>query len=670
MKLDFEFKRWFLPSVLLLGTLGMTGFFIHQCLFSPDVAFLTQNKKADWIMFPEYELFDWIRPEGGPLTTTFKKSFTLATQPKTATIRIRAFRSLILKVNGTEILHAATRVKNWKHIIALDISPYLKNGVNRLEATVMNYGSPPVLWLCLEALPQPIRTDPSWIVLKKDKPETAATVADDTSIPPFNFFFFFLRKRSTLLALQKTGWALITCFVCFIFAYLSRKRFAENFRSSLLPLFVLEIITLVWIIFIFNKFVGIPLITGFDAPAHLKHIGAFLNLEPFQNPHLTYTLDDFAFHHPPFFYWLSAWFFRVISLFQKQAANLNVIKLIPFVCGLTQIWLAWFSARHLFRQEIRLIMFTIVISAIIPMNIYLSAYISNETLHAVLISSGISLMVVNLTRSEAKASITILTAIVSGLALLTKLTAFIVIPIFIFFLAVKTLIAEKNTSKSIRHILSFVAVFFGIAGWYFLKNFREFGSLSPGLSEHRIYWQSPGFHTLKYFLSLGDFIIHPYYASTVSFFGGLYSTFWGDGFTGSVFPPLMWNYPYVSSSYVLALPLSILLIWGAIKMIIFGMKNSEIEKRMVYFFLFSILVSYFFFLTQVTLSWPHWSLPKAFYGLFAVVPISIAGALALDDVHKILNRLQWPWISACFYGWLGTLAFTIYLAYTMPGTLP
>ena len=90
-----------------------------------------------------------------------------------------------------------------------------------------------------------------------------------------------------------------------------------------------------------------------------------------------------------------------------------------------------------------------------------------------------------------------------GLASITKVTAITIFPVIFLFIFVKMLFIDMaRLHESINKIVALLIVIVVISGWYYVRNFVLFGkliminwNLPTGM-----WWQDPGFHTLKYYL--------------------------------------------------------------------------------------------------------------------------------------------------------------------------
>jgi hypothetical protein len=127
----------------------------------PDIAFLSARPGAEWIVYPS---------PGNPATHTaveldalFRRSFTLASRPRSAELHLRAFRRFQLTVNGQSALRSSDDA-SWKSECRVDIASLLRVGDNRVEVLVSNRMGPPALWLRLILPGQTIGSDERWAV--------------------------------------------------------------------------------------------------------------------------------------------------------------------------------------------------------------------------------------------------------------------------------------------------------------------------------------------------------------------------------------------------------------------------------------------------------------------------------------------------------------------------
>lgn len=144
---------------LLVAALAAgTAWIVWGCLKREDVAFLSREKPAEWIVFP-------VPPDPEPstcarITTVFRRNFQLPTTPARATLKLRAFKSCAVTLNDQPLPVPAPA--NWKETVTLDATRHLRAGDNTLAITVTNFSGPPALWLELAADGFALLSDETW----------------------------------------------------------------------------------------------------------------------------------------------------------------------------------------------------------------------------------------------------------------------------------------------------------------------------------------------------------------------------------------------------------------------------------------------------------------------------------------------------------------------------
>lgn len=331
---------------------------------------------------------------------------------------------------------------------------------------------------------------------------------------------------------------------------------------------------------------------------------------------------------------------------------------------------AYALGRMVFKDDPLRILFVVLFAGFIPMNIYMSAYMGNEPLHAVLVGGSL-VMTVHIFRSpKVGFSHMIYLGLLLGLAILTKITAWAILPVVVFCLAYKIIRIDRKKFKGVTaRLISLLLVIGVISGWYYVRNIIHFGRLfviSWNLPGH-LWWQDPGFHTIQYYLSFGEALRHPYFSTFHSFWDSIYSTVWGDGHIGSMAffkdRPAVWNYDYMSAVYLLALPAAGIFLVGLFRAVRAALGKKEPSSKVIMTFLIMSVYAIGFFILFSTLWVPIYSQAKAFYGLSAIGPISIIFALGLGDIHNWLASPRLIVARTVFYGWFGTLIGVVFLSF-------
>jgi hypothetical protein len=374
--------------------------------------------------------------------------------------------------------------------------------------------------------------------------------------------------------------------------------------------------------------------------------------------------------HPPLFYLLSVGFLKIFRPLFFVVGPFSIIKVFPFLCGLGNVWVAYFIGRKIFRDDPVMTFWVVLSAGMIPMNIYMSAYIGNEPLLALLGSLSFLVVVEILRNPAAPFRKFILLGILLGLALLTKITALVLILVAGGFLALKLIFLDhlgvKKAAYRIGLVYSVIAI---VAGWYFLRNFIYLGHfyvINWNLPL-KLWWQDPGFHSIRYYLGFGEALRHPFLSGFHSFWDAIYSTFWGDAYIGGVasfeIQHNIWNFEYMSIVYLLALPASLLFVFGLLRSVCLVIRGKDLETTITLAIL-NLLLCAMGLMLYSTMKVPIYGQSKAFYCLSAIGPISVIFALGLGMVNDWLASPRLWGVRAIFHGWLGTLISMTYLSFS------
>jgi tetratricopeptide (TPR) repeat protein len=239
----------------------------------------------------------------------------------------------------------------------------------------------------------------------------------------------------------------------------------------------------------------------------------------------------------------------------------------------------------------------------------------------------------------------------------------------VFLLLLYKLLAEEKCpiAKLGRNLGLMFLVIIIVAGWFYMRNWLHFNKVFVSnwdcslMSPQSRWWQDPGFHTYKYFCQFGKVFTAPYFAGTYSFFDSLYSTFWGDAFLGGkavyMFRPL-WNYEYISAVYLLAIPATLAIIIGAVCAISNVIRKANKIWLLMLGSVFVLVCS----IVYINLQIAYYSAAKAFYGLGAILPISLIFSFGFDSLNNWLRDKKLSFLRVVLYGWFGTLILAILLS--------
>lgn len=656
---DFNRLQRVAAVCLVLAT---AGFLIYRALFDHEVPFLTKSGDADWILYPP-QLSE--KPNFQDINSVpvfrFSKDVRLDSPANRAVLHFKALRKIKLFINKIAIEEIDSSGSNWKKETRIDVTRFLKPGVNRIEAEVRNFRGPGLLFLYLEGVGKKVASDATWDVETDSQPQQKAVVADDTRrLPhppdlPSPFQAAWAHKfHLVLLFLVSAGLTLWTHYRC------------PREWISRLPLAACVFISVLWAILFLGKFLSLPAELGFDWWGHLHYIQYLLTQGKTPLAH-----EGWSTYHPPLFYILSAGMIRVWDFY--GGSSQTVPRLLTFFCGLGNIWIVYAMAQRIFRSSGIPVFFAVAFAAIVPMNIYMSAYMTNEVLNGFLMGLCLLATIRILDRSGNGPKTMWVLSLCTGLALITKFTAIAIVPVIFFFAACKLFLDEEIPPSRVLTCLTIL--FLGplmLAGWFYLRNWIHFGQ--PLASNWNIlfdgrlsYWQHPGYQTTAYYLGFGEVFVQPFFSGFHSFWDGLYSSFWGDGFLSGGLPAgdrnPAWNYEYVSLGYLLAAPATLIMISGFAKAIRIAVKSPERSLRWSYSFLSATIYLMLVLWIYHSQTAANFSTAKAFYGLFMVAPLSIVFALGMSGLHDLLAPRRFIAVRALLYGWFGTLAGVVYLSY-------
>jgi hypothetical protein len=645
-------------GILAILILAPVAFLLFQGTYSPDISFIYPHGGASWIMAPS-SLSTFSRTDPGE--ALFEKDFTLDPHPEgPIRVRLKALRKAQLYVNGRPVFPGRSGRDNWKTEIRADLSPWLRPGPNTLRVHVQNPLGPALLWLKVEGPNERVVTDETWKSGIDPESMVPAILADDTRKLPDS-----LNAPTPFQALQRQGPRVLLLFAFSLGLWAIGRLFFQGRRLRFLPGVTLAGITGFWVYLFFAKMALLPPDTGFDAVDHLDYLARILRKQT-----LPLAMDGWSMFHPPFFYLVSAAVLNMAAPLLSSTPPFLILKTIPFLCGVGNVFLAHSLGRMMFPNDPVRVFWVVLAAGTLPMNVYLSAYVGNEPLHAFLVSLAL-VLAVGVWRTPKTRIVPLLSlGFILGLALLTKMTAWVLIPIVGIFLFYKWFRVEREPFPHAATKLGFwLLVLGGVAGWYYLRNLIYFGHPLvvnwnlPGM----LWWQDPGFHTPGYYLSFGDVLRYPYFAGFRSFWGSLYATFWGDGMIGGhafwVNRPPIWNYDFMSITYLWALPAGGVFMVGLFRNLQAVWKGPDGVSWGETAFLLLVLYGLGIFLWYSTLKVPIYSQAKAFYALSAMGPLTWIFASGLGTVRDWLKAPNlWP-VRALLFGWLGTLFILVGLSF-------
>jgi len=370
--------------------------------------------------------------------------------------------------------------------------------------------------------------------------------------------------------------------------------------------------------------------------------------------------EGWQMFQPPLYHLLTAVFYRSLLALLDPETVIRALKLFSLLCGALQVEICYRIMKYAYPEKESLRIIGILLGGLLPMNLYISQSLGNEPLGGCLtallilfacrIFSGVS----GVTRE-----ITVLMGFTLGLALLTKVTAILIIPSLIFFVSAEILRTVGSTHERIRSAGRFMILFLGIAlivaGWYYLRNRIELGRFFIGgwdAFREIVWWQDPGYRTLRQCYIFGESISYPVFSSIYGFWDAIYSSLWVDGYMSAYDRP-PWNYGFMLSGTLLSLLPSTAILIG---LVVTARTKGGPLRRMLRFSVCSIglyLVAIFYLFLTV----PFLSSAKATYALGLIPCFALIGTAGFE----ILTRKRF--LRAAMYGLFACWAVGSYVSY-------
>ena len=629
-------QPWHRRVLILLGVSSAIAWLAWKCDRDPAINFLPSDQRAEWILFPS--ALDSRPHPIAALDGMFRGEIELSAEPKSARLTFRAAKRLELRINGAVVDLPSS--ENWKDYATADVSRSLRAGRNLIEARVFNDEAPPALWLVLKADQSELRSDKSW---KGSFTGSAWRTVAVASVPrrasPGNLV---CGRETTLGALPKIWlhWLLFMSVAALASVALNWiwTRTIYHDRDGSKALLTRQFILLgtaaaiLWAILFWNNLSLLPFHTGFDSREHLDYIKYIQQRHALPLPN-----EGFEAFQPPLYYALSAGFLSLFRLNISDDASVLVLRGLSMVFGIANVLFVFLSARLLFPARPREQFVAFLVAAFLPMHLYMSHYVTNETLAATLMIATIYVALMVFQNGRDRVWQYGLLGLCLGAALLTKATALLLIPPLIAALVLKLLQQRAAPFIWIRVFGVTITTALAVCAWHYLRIWQHFGT--PLLGNWNpatgfTWWQDPGFHTATDYYRFGAALIDPLFSGFNSFIDGIYSTLWGDGLGGGlsdVLSPTPWNYNLMVAGYLLAVLPTILVLIGFFIATIRFIRTPTPQSLLLIGFAAAVAFGIIF----MTLRVPTYSVIKAFFGLSALVPFCWFGAIGWE---KLTNR--------------------------------
>lgn len=662
MKPSLRATRLLQAGAWLTLALACAGFLLRATYFDPEVAFLPDQGGPPWIIAPLPETANLIAVDPlDPPEYVFTRRFEAPGPSTQVVLRGRALREAKAEINGIA-LPLTPLGRSWREGFEANPGALLRSGPNELRIGVRHDQGPALLQLALELPEQTLQSDSRWSVTPPGGHPVPAQRASDRTLHAGG------RLMPTPLEIlpRRAVWLIG------LFAFFVGAAFWAGRRASATPLFkdppraVLILLSVFWLLFFFRKVVYLPTLVGFDAPAHLLYID-------FLREQLSLPAADYGFstYHPPAFYLIAASVSATLEWISGKGIEPVANRLVPFLSGMASLWFTAGVARRLWPGQSLRPCLAIGAAGLLPMNLYMSAYVSNEPFQAAVVS-GCLFLAASILMSERVSPIRwIGLALLLGVAILTKFTSLLIAPVIAFFVSLRLWWVDgQGPGRSFLSLCALLFAITAIGGWFYVRNIVLFGdpfvwNLNvPGALS---WWLRPGFHTSDWYAHFGEALVYPYFSGYASFWDGLYSTLWGDGLAGGMARLEtrhgFWNDDFQTLVYPLALPATAILVLGYVRLFAQSFTEENPGRRLFLALITTLLGLLAFSLLFISLELPFYAQAKAFYILPGLLPLALVLADGLARTAEGCAKYGGNWLPALYFGWLGTLAGVIVLTY-------
>jgi len=650
--------QWLGAAALLAGSIAVFAWGLGR---ASTIVFVVQDPAAPWIK-PSIPLGTAVyrADRENPPAIRFTHEFLVRSARPDSRIRIRAFHDFELAIDGEPVALPPRDPRHWKTPVEIPVADRLPPGEHRIEVVVRATAGPALLQVVSDGIEPPLASGPHWRT-GTDEGSRRARVADDREEYPGTVL---LPRPLDQLARLWMFW--LPCFVLAAVLCVARP-------ARLTDLWQRHAIRICWVavglawgaLFLF-KGLTLPRALGFDGDGHIEYVDFLATrLRP---PLVT---DGWMMHHPPLFYAGAALLRGILGAESGSTAELFALRLLPLLSGLGTALAAQLIASRLLPGRRGVAALSVLAAGLLPVNLYMSTFVSNESPNAMLLGMVVALTVAALAGPSPRPRQLVAIGVVTGLALLTKSSSLIVAPIVLLFLGIRLWGVDGRPIVPTSAALAGVgAGMLAIGGWFYLRNALVFGdpvAFNFDLPGRWAYWQTPGFHTPAWYAHFGRSFTTPFFSGLASCWDGIYTSLWGDAYgagrAGIELPSPFWSYSWMAAIYPLSLPASVAIVVGFARLSRGLGARNPILLRLAHSFVFLVLFALIVSFLWMTLRYPYYGLAKASYLLPAAAPAAVAWSAGLESLDARLRAPRWRPLRALLWGSMGALAFAILAAF-------
>ena len=678
---------WLIVATMLAGV----SWLWWQCCYDSSIPFLSESGSAKWIVYPKPP--DASSHSAMPIWAVFRRSFTLAKVPAAARLSARAFKQGTVRINGRLVDTLQLREQGWKRSRTCEVEGFLEAGENEILVTVSNSLGPPALCLSLSGDNLTLESDPAWQVsLVGAAWQQAALASEPPVIRSGNQLF---GRELMITSLGRIWPDLLLLLLLSATMVGGARRFlwpdgpnaAGARRLTLAPLAVLALISISWLALFSHNLPQIAAQFGFDQHGHLNYIDYVLRKKA-----LPLADEGWQMYQPPLYYVLSALMLGPLGWSTAADSAVLMLRAVSALTGLAHTGLIFLCLRQLFPKQPGRQVVGLLLAGFLPANLCLSHHVTNESLAALFVTAALYFCLRFLHAETPSIRLAIAVGACLGLALLTKFSAVLILPVILGALAwnevarltpkpwsanggLRSGAGRRELWWPVGRMGAMVIACLAVCGWHYLRVWWHFGNPLIGNWDPRLpfaWWQDPGYHMGAWYARFGEALICPLFSSLTGFLDGLYATLWGDGLcSGSAlmdFRP-QWNYDLMNAGYLLSILVTALVIAGAIVLLVRFIRQPAAEG----FLLLGLVAAFAAGIGLMSLRIASYAQVKSFYALPAFLPLCVLAVAGWDFIARKSGAFR-PLLQVGLLAWAMTAYSSFWIrsgspfTYTVRGT--
>ena len=646
---NFQLSRRSASVIFLMAALLVLTVAAWRGATKSDVVWIFDDEDAHWVKpgvytsLGVYEVYD--------RDVTYKREFNLDGVPPSAPLVVEVIKKAEVTINGEVLPLSIGPRRDGSHVI--DIYPFLRTGSNTIEIKVTDDRGPCLLRASAPAIG--LRTNDEWKFFSSYTGSGRANLATTSPRPKL--------IRNYEVTPQKGLNILPVLLLVFLVSWLAIQRMmnSERIVSRLTPWHARNLVMIAYVVLAANNLLKVPYENGMDYTDHFQYIHFIL-----AEHRLPLASDGLFAFRLPLAYMIGAPIMALLLTITEPETAKLAIRVLPFMAGLAYIEIVFRIFSLLFKERPRYIIIGTLVGAFLPVNVYMSHYLSDEPAAGIMGACAILLSIQLLHQTHAPTwRQSVCAGAIIGFALLSKLSVVFLIPPC--FLAMVLAHQKTNTSSApytsplIKNLLLATITCALVAGWYYIRNWIHLGTpvVAGWDNDTYAWWQNPGFRTPTQYLTFGRAFTYPVFSAVNGFWDGLYSTFWLDGWSPET---SHWNLGFLMAGAWLGIVPMALLGLGAAHPLIRMYRTKRAawtsDDQITLYTNFCVTL-YLAAILYLHLTTPIYSAVKGSY-FYAVLPcialLIVRGIVALD-------KISGPRGQTILYAFMLTWAINSYISY-------